>query len=67
MKKDPVYFMKKALSLAARAELRGEVPVGAVLVREGRVIGRGHNEPIGKHDPSAHAEMAALRDRKSVV
>ena len=61
MKKDAVYFMKKALSLAARAEARGEVPVGAVLVREGRVIGRGHNEPIGKNDPSAHAEIMALR------
>jgi len=61
MKKDKVYFMKKALSLAAKAEERGEVPVGAVLVREGRVIGRGHNEPIGKNDPSAHAEMVALR------
>jgi tRNA(adenine34) deaminase len=61
MKKDADYFMKKALSLAARAEGLGEVPVGAVLVREGRVIGRGHNEPIGKNDPSAHAEMVALR------
>jgi tRNA(adenine34) deaminase len=61
MNKDAAYFMKKALSLAARAEARGEVPVGAVLVREGRIIGRGYNEPIGKHDPSAHAEMVALR------
>jgi len=61
MKKDPVYFMKKALSLAVKAEQCGEVPVGAVLVREGRVIGRGHNEPIGKNDPSAHAEIMALR------
>ena len=61
MKKDPVLFMKKALSLAAQAEARGEVPVGAVLVREGRVIGRGHNAPIGQCDPSAHAEIMALR------
>jgi tRNA(adenine34) deaminase len=61
MKKDAEYFMKKALSLAARAEGRGEVPVGAVLVREGLIIGRGHNEPIGKNDPSAHAEIVALR------
>ena len=61
MKKDPVYFMKQALALAARAEALDEVPVGAVLVRDGRVIGRGHNEPIGKNDPSAHAEMVALR------
>jgi tRNA(adenine34) deaminase len=61
MKKDPVFFMKQALSLAARAEALGEVPVGAVLVREGRIIGRGHNAPIGNCDPTAHAEMVALR------
>ena len=40
----------------------GEVPVGAVVVREGQVVGRGFNAPIAQHDPSAHAEMAALRD-----
>jgi tRNA(adenine34) deaminase len=61
MKKDPDYFMRKALSLAARAEELDEVPVGAVLVREGRIIGRGHNAPIGNCDPTAHAEMVALR------
>jgi tRNA(adenine34) deaminase len=61
MIKDRVYYMKKALSLAVKAEAHGEVPVGAVLVREGRIIGRGHNEPIGKYDPSAHAEIVALR------
>ncbi len=61
MKKDPLFFMKKALSLAAKAAEHGEVPVGAVLVREGRIIGRGHNAPIAKNDPSAHAEMVALR------
>jgi tRNA(adenine34) deaminase len=61
MKKDSAYFMKKALLLAAKAEKRGEVPVGAVLVREGRVIGRGGNAPIGNCDPSAHAEIVALR------
>ena len=53
--------MKKALMLAATAEKRGEVPVGAVLVREGRVIGRGGNAPIGSCDPTAHAEIVALR------
>jgi len=61
MKKDKVYFMKKALLLAAQAEKRGEVPVGAVLVRDGRVIGRGGNAPIGNCDPTAHAEIVALR------
>ena len=61
MKKDAAYFMKKALSQAAAAEKRGEVPVGAVLVRDGRVIGRGGNAPIGNCDPTAHAEIVALR------
>lgn len=55
-------WMRHALQLAARAEAEGEVPVGAVLVREGEVIGEGWNRPIGTHDPSAHAEMLALRD-----
>jgi len=61
MKKDAAYFMKKALSQAVAAEKRGEVPVGAVVVRDGRVIGRGGNAPIGDSDPSAHAEIKALR------
>jgi tRNA(adenine34) deaminase len=55
-------FMRHALLLARRAEVAGEVPVGAVVVREGRVIGEGWNRPIGEHDPSAHAEIVALRD-----
>jgi len=61
MKKDADYFMKKALSQAVAAEKRGEVPVGAVVVRDGRVIGRGGNAPIKDSDPSAHAEIKALR------
>lgn len=61
MEKNAVYFMKKALAQAAAAEKRGEVPVGAVLVRDGRVIGRGGNAPIANCDPSAHAEIVALR------
>jgi tRNA(adenine34) deaminase len=61
MKKDAVYFMKKALLQAVTAEKRGEVPVGAVLVREGQVIGRGGNAPIDSCDPTAHAEIVALR------
>ena len=54
-------FMNEALALARDAALQGEVPVGALLVFEGRVIGRGSNAPIASHDPSAHAEMQALR------
>lgn len=61
MKKDAAYFMKKALSQAAAAEKRGEVPVGAVVVRDGQVLGRAGNAPIGDCDPSAHAEIKALR------
>jgi tRNA(adenine34) deaminase len=59
---DDVHFMRRALALAARAQADGEVPVGAVLVRDGTVIGEGWNHPIGSHDPTAHAEIAALRD-----
>jgi tRNA(Arg) A34 adenosine deaminase TadA len=55
-------FMKEALSLAEAAARAGEVPVGAVVVRDGVIIGRGHNQPIGAHDPTAHAEIVALRD-----
>ncbi|HIE55316.1 MAG TPA: tRNA adenosine(34) deaminase TadA [Chromatiaceae bacterium] len=55
-------FMQQALELAHRAESEGEVPVGAVLVREGEIIGEGWNRPIGEHDPTAHAEINALRD-----
>ncbi len=54
-------FMQEALEQARLAALAGEVPVGAILVRDGQVIGRGFNQPIGNHDPSAHAEMLALR------
>ncbi|MFG0379391.1 tRNA adenosine(34) deaminase TadA [Pseudomonas sp. zbq_18] len=54
-------FMREALMLAAEGAQRGEVPVGAVLVQEGEVIGRGFNCPIGTSDPSAHAEMVAIR------
>ena len=54
--------MQSALALAREAAETGEVPVGAVLVKDGNIIGRGMNRPIGLHDPSAHAEIAALRD-----
>lgn len=56
------YYMREALSLARSAECLGEVPVGALVVRDGEIVGRGFNSPIGASDPTAHAEIAALRD-----
>jgi len=56
------YFMRLALGLAQQAGAAGEVPVGALVVQNGVVVGEGSNAPIGLHDPSAHAEMRALRD-----
>lgn len=56
------FFMRAALELARHAGSVGEVPVGAVVVKDGEIIGRGFNAPISRHDPSAHAEMQALRD-----
>lgn len=53
--------MRVALELAAEGEQEGEVPVGAVVVLNGAVIGRGHNRPIAARDPTAHAEIVALR------
>ena len=55
-------YMRHALELASQAQATGEVPVGAVVVMDGEIIGRGFNAPISRHDPSAHAEMMALRD-----
>ena len=55
-------FMREALGLARQAGAAGEVPVGAVVVRDGAVVGRGHNRPIASRDPTAHAEVMALRD-----
>jgi tRNA(adenine34) deaminase len=55
-------FMRAALALAQQAELSGEVPVGAIVVKDGTIIGRGSNAPISRHDPSAHAELLALRE-----
>jgi len=55
-------FMREALSLAREAAAAGEVPVGAVIVKDGVVVGRGHNRPVGGRDPTAHAEVIALRD-----
>jgi tRNA(adenine34) deaminase len=54
-------FMKAALQEAAKAATAGEVPVGAVVVRDGRVVSRGSNKPVRNSDPTAHAEIVALR------
>jgi tRNA(adenine34) deaminase len=55
-------FMREALLLAGNAAALGEVPVGAVVVKNGVVVGRGHNRPVSSHDPTAHAEVVAMRD-----
>ena len=60
-------FMREALTLAAQGAALGEVPVGAVLVRDGEIIGRGFNCPISGSDPSAHAEMVAIRNAALAV
>ena len=60
-------FMREALALADEARLAGEVPVGAVVVAGGTVVGRGFNQPIGRHDPTAHAEIVALRAAASAT
>ena len=59
---DDAGYMAVALSLARAARDRGEVPVGAIVVSDGAIIGRGGNAPIAANDPTAHAEIAALRD-----
>lgn len=58
---DDTRWMRRALELAARAEAEGEVPIGAVVVSEGVAVGEGWNRPIATDDPTAHAEMIALR------
>ncbi len=55
-------FMREALALARSAAEAGEVPVGAVVVKDGEIVGRGWNRPIGARDPTAHAEIVALRE-----
>ena len=56
------HFMRDALELARQAAAAAEVPVGAVVVKDGKVIGRGYNRPITSDDPTAHAEIVALRE-----
>jgi len=60
-------YMTEALGEASRAEACGEVPVGAVVIYDGRIIGRGHNQPLGRQDPTAHAEIMALREAAQTV
>jgi tRNA(adenine34) deaminase len=55
-------YMREAQALAAAAAAAGEVPVGAVVVKDGEIVGRGWNRPIGSNDPTAHAEIVALRE-----
>jgi tRNA(adenine34) deaminase len=55
-------FMREALALALEGAAAGEVPVGAVVVKDGAVVGRGHNRPVAARDPTAHAEVMAMRD-----
>ena len=58
---DDARYMREALIEAQRGAQQGEVPVGAVVVRQGEIIARAHNAPIAQHDPTAHAEVQALR------
>jgi tRNA(adenine34) deaminase len=59
---EDIGYMAEALVLARAAQSRGEVPVGAIVVRDGAIVGRGGNAPIAANDPTAHAEIAALRE-----
>ena len=58
---DDERWMRRALELAECADAQGEVPIGAVLVRGGKILGEGWNQPIATHDPTAHAEILTLR------
>jgi tRNA(adenine34) deaminase len=60
-------FMREALELAREAAAAGEVPAGAVVVRQGEILGRGRNSPIGSRDPTAHAEILALRQAAAAL
>jgi tRNA(adenine34) deaminase len=64
---DDAFYMEQAVVQARRAEALGEVPVGAVVVKDGVVIATGYNHPIGTHDPTAHAEIMALRAAAAVL
>ena len=64
---ETVQFMAEAIAEARRAEAESEVPVGAVVVADGRIVGAGHNRPIGLSDPTAHAEILAIRAAASTL
>jgi len=59
--------MREAIAEASRARAQDEVPVGAVVVLDGKIIGRGHNQPIASKDPTAHAEIVAIREAARAV
>lgn len=65
--KSDEWFMRQAMACAKFAEEEGEVPIGAIVAYQGEVIGAGWNQPIGRHDPTAHAEIVALRDAAARV
>lgn len=67
MTAEHLQFMTEAVAEARRAEAEGEVPVGAVAVADGQVVGAGHNRPIGLGDPTAHAEILAIRTAASTL
>ena len=67
MNHDHPHYMRLALDQAHLAHAAGEVPVGAVVVHDGRVVGKGFNRPVGTHDPTAHAEMQALREAAATL
>lgn len=64
---EDIAFMRRALELARRAQDEGEVPIGAVVVQGGRIIGEGWNRPIAANDPTAHAEVQAMRAAAAAV
>lgn len=67
MNSEDEFFLRQALHLAREAEGAGEVPVGAVVVLRGEIIGRGRNSPIALNDPTAHAEILALRQASAIL
>lgn len=64
---DDERWMREALALARGAQARGEVPVGAIVICDGMIVGRGGNAPIARNDPTAHAEIAALREAAAAL
>ena len=65
--KDDAHWMHEALQLAEHAASHQEVPVGALLIKDGKVLGKGWNQPITRNDPSAHAELVALRNAANSI